>query len=113
MTGPIFAVLLIVGLGLWVMRPFASRRQRRDPEENTSVALLDAKQAVYRSLVDLELDHKLGKVSDGDHADLRREHEHEAIEIIRQLDADASDVALEDRLEEEISEARRRLNRGR
>jgi hypothetical protein len=100
---------LILVFGIWITLPLV----RPSAEQLAPVAeelnrLLEMKQAVYRSILDLEFDLKVGKVSREDHDLLRRRHEAEAVQIIRQLDAiDGTEVT--DLIEREIAEARKRL----
>jgi hypothetical protein len=111
--GPLFILAVIVGLTLWVIHPFTRPNQlwQRTSEDNT-VALLAAKQATYRSIVDLELDHKVGKVSDADYLAMRKQQELEAIELLRALDAEVSHDSMAELIEKEILEVRRNLNNG-
>lgn len=102
----IAAILLVIGaagLAAWVVLPLF-----RPPTATTRPAqpLQESKGAVYQSILDLEFDHRLGKVSDEDYQILRGHHEREAVEILHQLDADPDD------LEAEIAAARERLRRG-
>jgi hypothetical protein len=102
----IAAVLLGVGtaaLIAWILLPLF---RRTASVAHTEQPLQEAKGAVYQSILDLEFDHRLGKVSDEDYGILRGQHEREAIEILHQLDADPDD------LEAEIAAARERLRRG-
>ena len=46
-----------------------------------------ARDAKYRELRELELDHRTGKLSDEDFATLNRQLRGEAVEILRELDA--------------------------
>jgi hypothetical protein len=85
--------------------------------------LVDAKHAVYRSIIDLEFDRSVGKVAEEDYGILRHQHEMEALAILHEMDAMAAaadaaadatgtpspEVAPQDTLEAEIAAARERL----
>jgi len=45
-----------------------------------------AKEAKYREIRDAELDHRMGKLSEGDWRALDRELRGEAMEVLRELD---------------------------
>ena len=115
---PLLAIVVVAVLGTWVVRPLAGRRRGPTPPPDTRRAeLLEAKHAVYRSILDLELDHQLGKVAPGDYQELRHEHEEEALGLLRELDDESVSLPGEvsgdgagplDVLEREIAEARRR-----
>jgi hypothetical protein len=116
------AVVVVLLAAAWVIRPLLGRR--RSPIQPADVhrsELVEAKHAVYRSILDLEFDREVGKVTPGDYDALRREHEEEAVGILRALDevapAAAGDTSGQaggageealDVLEREISAARQR-----
>ncbi len=100
---------LILVLGFWVALPlFGSDTEPLTEVEEEMNRLLEMKQAIYRSILDLEFDLKVGKVSREDHDLLRRRHEAEAAQILRQLD-EAEGLRVTDLIEREIAEARKRL----
>lgn len=99
-------------LGAWIVRPlFRPPAPARQPDSVRLDQLLESKQAVLRSMLDLEFDHKVGKVSEKDLAAIRSQHEAEAIAILRELDREASVEETADLLEAEIALARVRLRR--
>jgi hypothetical protein len=60
---------------------------RAERQENTRTEELHAaKEAKYREIRDAELDHRMGKLSEGDWRAVDRELRGEAIEILRELD---------------------------
>jgi hypothetical protein len=71
-----------------VRRAFGpSGGRRRDPTAGADLADLEAaREAKYRELRDAELDHRTGKLSDADYAELDRTLRGEAIEILRGID---------------------------
>jgi hypothetical protein len=116
MTASVLVVAAVAALGIWILRPLLGRRRGPAAMPDTHRAeLLEAKHAVYRSILDLEFDHQVGKVAPADYEELLHEHEREAIGLLRELDetgtaggdADA-DVEALDVLEREIAAARRR-----
>ena len=89
MAGPLeFVIVLAIlaGVVLFVSAPL--RRGAGDDEaEPASLAELEAaREAKYRELRDAELDHRTGKLSDGDYEALDRSLRGEAIEILHQID---------------------------
>lgn len=118
MTMPVVAVVVVAALAVWALRPLVGRGRQPVPLPDTHRAeLLETKHAVYRSILDLELDRQLGKVAQVDYQELRREHEEEALGLLRELDDEGAfapagtpgtdDGAL-DVLEREIAAARQR-----
>jgi hypothetical protein len=107
----VLAGIAMAALGLWILSPLRSPlRQEGGAADARWRELVDAKQAIYRSILDLEFDQSVGKVSGADYTYLRRQQEAEAMGILKQMDALAStQEATSDTLEAEIAEARQRL----
>jgi hypothetical protein len=104
--------LVALGLAVWVLQPMAGRRRRAVPAADPRIGdLMEAKQSVYRSLIDLELDHELGKLDPEDYAWLRQEAKKEALDLIHQIEGQAQGSDDDTTLEEEIRAARARLRR--
>lgn len=101
-------------LALWVARGFFRPIGRPDPPE-LSTALGEERFGIYRSMLDLEEDFRLGKVSNEDHGALRSEYEAEALEILRQSKQEqgSGPSSLTEQLEKEIAAARLVLARRR
>ncbi len=76
---------VVAGLVLFISAPL--RRPSPLDEEPVGVAELEAaREAKYRELRDAELDHRTGKLSDEDYAELDTALRAEAIEILRGID---------------------------
>ena len=92
MTSPLellIVLAVVAGLVLFLSAPL--RRIHPSSEDldpaTTNVAELEAaREAKYRELRDAELDHRTGKLSDEDYAELDATLRGEAIEILRALD---------------------------
>jgi type II secretory pathway pseudopilin PulG len=86
-----FLVVLIVlaVVVLVVSAPLLpGRAQAADAAEAAERAELEAaREAKYREIRDAELDHRTGKLSDGDWRAMDRALRAEAVEILRRLDA--------------------------
>ena len=84
-------LLVIVALALvvWIVGAPLLRgdREADDPTALEREALEAERDAKYREIRELELDHRTGKLSDEDFRDLDRQLRGEAVEILRRLDA--------------------------
>lgn len=107
----LFMLAALAVMLAWILRPSFTPRRELDEGSEEVERLVEMKQAIYRSIIDLEHDAALGKVSDEDHRAIKQQHEAEAIEILNELEAQG-DEALRLRLESEIAEARDRMKRG-
>ncbi len=67
--------------------------------------------AVYRELLELEFDHRVGKLSDADFRELSEAALERAASVL--AEADASQAATDEHLEREIASVRESLNRAR
>jgi hypothetical protein len=90
MQGPLeFLIVMAVlaGLVLFISAPLRRPAGAGDGAGRDRVADLEAaREAKYRELRDAELDHRTGKLSDDDYAELDRGLRAEAIEIMRSID---------------------------
>jgi hypothetical protein len=78
--------LVVVVVSAPLRRPTSDPAGER-PQEGEELAELEAARAAkYREIRDADLDHRTGKLSDLDYAELDRELRAEAIEIMRELD---------------------------
>ncbi len=114
MIEELVAVAAGIGLIAWILSPMRRRGENPDPLPDTRWSeLVDAKHAAYRSILDLELDRSVGKVSREDYPILRRQHEAEALAILARMDEmdemETTETASFDTLEAEIAAARRRI----
>ncbi len=89
-------VIGVLAIVVWVVgAPLRHARAGRG-EDRVAVetdALLAAKEAKYREIRELELDHRTGKLSDADFRAQDRARRAEAIEILRELDELGADEA--------------------
>lgn len=91
-----FLVLVIMaaalgGIGLYVSAPLLKERRTEKMladyyEETERHHLLSRKDSIYTAIKDLEFDHKTGKLSDEDYAELREKFEQQAAEILKEID---------------------------
>lgn len=81
-------VIVLLGLTvLFVAAPLRRRAAGRAPTVEGRIADLEAaRDARYREIRELEIDHRTGKLDDDDWRSLDRELRAEAIEILRELD---------------------------
>jgi hypothetical protein len=123
---PALLGIVLAGVALWILQPLRLPRGVAPPGGPTGEddarwkELVDAKHAVYRSILDLEFDRSVGKVAEEDYGILRHQHELEALALLHEMDAMTSAAATssapaptagspEDTLEAEIAAARERL----
>jgi zinc ribbon protein len=102
----LMAICLVVGVG----EPLARRRLysvRCDEGDNDTERLLLQKEMLYGAIRDLDFDFQTGKVDQQDYAELRQQLEGEAVQILRQLDAADSLVALDHEIEQQVLALRR------
>ena len=87
----VLAALCVIALlavtVLFVGAPFRQRRGEAPASVEGRIADLEAaRDARYREIRELEIDHRTGKLDDADWRSLDRELRAEAIEILRELD---------------------------
>ncbi len=95
-----FIVIAVLAVVVWVISAPLRHAAAGHGEDRIAVerdGLLAAKEAKYREIRELELDHRTGKLSDEDFRAQDRARRAEAIEILRALDdlgedADAGDA---------------------
>jgi flagellar biosynthesis/type III secretory pathway M-ring protein FliF/YscJ len=86
----VLVVLVVVAVVAWLLMAPLRRgdAERVAGEESAERAELEAlKEAKYREIRDAELDHRTGKLSDGDWRALDRELRAEAVALLRRIDA--------------------------
>jgi hypothetical protein len=111
-TEQILVALLALAAAAWIARPLLGRRQAvAEPGDVRTADLMEAKQGVYRSIIDLEIDHQLGKVDSSDYLELKRQSKAEALGILRELEGESTEETEQATLEDEIEAARARLRR--
>lgn len=86
---PLLVVVVLAGVVWLVVTPLrGGRNAARSEREGAEVeGLQAAKEAKYREIRDLELDFRMGKLSQEDFRGLDRQLRAEAVEILRRLDA--------------------------
>ena len=88
MTPVLVIVLLLVGLEMArMLRGWLDSRTgvQAAGEERVRVGLEDDKERLLLALRDLEFEHEMGKVSEGDYTAMRSRIEQEALEVIGAL----------------------------
>ena len=80
-------LLVVAGAVLLVTGPLREKARAVDDNLEAELAELEAaKEAKYREIRDADLDHRTGKLSDGDWRSLDRTLRAEAVEILKRLD---------------------------
>jgi hypothetical protein len=82
-------VLVVLAAAIFVISgPLRTARRPEEPEGASRIAELEAaRSAKYAEIREAELDHRTGKLSDEDYAEVDGELREEAIEILRELDS--------------------------
>ncbi len=85
---PIIVILLLGAVALFVTAPLRSGAAEieRAETEGRRADLEAARDAKYREIRDLEMDHRTGKLSDEDWRGLDRDLRAEAVDILHELD---------------------------
>lgn len=84
----IIVILLLGAVAVFVTGPLRSDAAEREraQDEGRRADLEAARDAKYREIRDLEMDHRTGKLSDEDWRVLDRELRAEAVDILHELD---------------------------
>lgn len=105
-------VVAAIALAAWVLAPMKARRRVALPIADGLLSdLVDTKQSVYRSLIDLDMDYEQGKIAHEDYDRLRQEGKKEALALLRAMEGVEERSGGELALEDEIRAARARLRR--
>lgn len=105
------AVLVLVAVA-FVITPLVRRRPgptAAAPMDDDAGELTARRRAVYREILDLELDHRVGKLDQGDYRELSEACLARAASLLAEEDARAS--ALDARAEREIAAMRDAVRR--
>lgn len=113
MTEQVVVALAALAAAAWIARPLLQRRRAIEPpqQDRHTADLLETKQAIYRSILDLELDHEMGKMDEHSYLQMRRQSKAEALDILRELRGEDEAESAESTLEDEIRAARARLRK--
>jgi cytochrome c-type biogenesis protein CcmI len=102
----LLGVLVVVAVVAFVVLPLL-RGRRADGETQVSPDPASERAAIYRELMELELDQKVGKIADADYREINDALLARAAALISQEDADTA--AADAQVEREIAEARKAL----
>lgn len=102
------AALVATTLAVWVIKGFLSSEEQFIHETHGNIPLAERKYGIYRSILDLEEDFEVGKVSPEDRETLMAQYEAEAITFIRETKQaeSTSEDEVNAELEREIAAAR-------
>jgi hypothetical protein len=85
--GFVIVLAILTAVVLFVTAPLRRTGAAASSAREEDVAELEAARAAkYREIRDADLDHRTGKLSDPDYAEIDQELRAEAIEIMRELD---------------------------
>lgn len=113
-----------IGLGLvttgalvvYITRPWWIQRwqPQTQPDSTPEPSLADQHETIFTTLRDLDFDHAVGKITDGDYTVLRQNLLAKAAAIMTQIDQEqaVAQAALDARIEAEILAVRPKLNGG-
>ncbi|MEX2588480.1 MAG: hypothetical protein WD602_10890 [Actinomycetota bacterium] len=116
MTETLLVAAVALGLAAWTLKPLfdGSSTTPKDSGGDPGLDdLVEAKGSVYRTIIDMELDYKMGKLEPKEYELMRNQSKGEALELIRKIDAagDCAEQPGELTLEQEIEQARARLRK--
>jgi hypothetical protein len=84
--GVLVVFALLAGVVWIVSRPLRGAVAAKESRDDGRGALEAARDAKYREIIDTDMDHRTGKLSDDDFHALDRQRRLEAVEILRKLD---------------------------
>jgi hypothetical protein len=102
----LLGALVVTAVLAFVVLPLVRRPAART-DAATAPALAEQRAAIYRELVELELDQRVGKVTEADFMEQSEALLARAASLISAEDAESA--VLDERLEREIAEARAAL----
>jgi hypothetical protein len=83
----VLVVFALLGGVVWIVGgPLRGAVGAREARDDGRAALEAARDAKYREILDTDMDHRTGKLSDDDFHALDRQRRSEAVEILRKLD---------------------------
>ncbi|HEX3874951.1 MAG TPA: hypothetical protein VHW26_12440 [Solirubrobacteraceae bacterium] len=83
----VLVVFVLLGGVVWIVgRPLREAVATKEARDDGRAALEAARDAKYREIIDTDMDHRTGKLSDADFHALDRQRRLEAVEILRKLD---------------------------
>ena len=84
-------LMVLVASALFILAPLFSSEERSTaparPQHRAMAEALSRRDATYQALADLEEDLAAGKLSDADHAALKKAYEQDAIRALRDLES--------------------------
>lgn len=102
-AGTLYALYMVVSPFL-ESRSDQLRHELLDREFERLERLTARKSAILQTLRDIETDYETGKLSEDDYRDLKREYEHEAVRVTREIDEARAGIDVEEDLEELLAE---------
>jgi hypothetical protein len=83
----LLVMVLVCGAAAWMASPLIARARPASGDDAQEAALEAARDAKFREIRDLDLDHRMGKLSLEDFRPLDATLRAEAIDLLRRLDA--------------------------
>jgi hypothetical protein len=87
----IIFVLLTLLISFFIVSPIIIARNRKSgnlPARSNHHAgeLIDRKETIYASIKEIEFDYEMGKLSEEDFQELRRQYKNEAVNLLKKID---------------------------
>lgn len=102
----VFAALVAAGTFLFVLQPVLTHSVQVSDDEETVETLEELyaqRDALYRSIKELEFDYRVGKLTDEDYKRFVTELKRQAADVLRRIDeVKAAQTSVRERLEERI-----------
>ena len=108
LLGAVLAVLALAVVALPFLRRSAAAASELDPAQDTR----SAREALYREMAALEMEHEMGQIDSEEYEERLQEHRLQAAALLQAQEAHEAEAASLDRaLEERIREARQSRER--
>ena len=86
----LIAPILFIAAAIYIAYPLLKEKQEdrgEEIEKTERQRLMEAKEEVISNLKDIEMDYRMGKLSQDDYQNLKLDFEHQAMKVFQQLES--------------------------